>query len=65
MSDGAGARILVVDDVPANVRMLGGMLKTRGYEVISAGGGREGVEKSASERPDRSEERRVGKECRL
>ena len=52
MSEGKGARILVVDDVAANVRMLAGMLKTRSYEVITAGGGREGLEKSLSERPD-------------
>ena len=30
------ARILVVDDVPENVRLLGAVLTPRGYEVISA-----------------------------
>ena len=46
------ARILVVDDVPANVRMLSGMLRTRGYEVLTAAGGQEGIDKALAERPD-------------
>jgi adenylate cyclase len=46
------ARILVVDDVPANVRMLSGMLRGRGYEVLTAANGAQAIEKSLSERPD-------------
>jgi adenylate cyclase len=46
------ARILVVDDVPANVRMLAGILKPRGYEVLTAGSGREGLERAMKELPD-------------
>jgi len=45
-------RILVVDDVAANVRMLTGILKARGYCVITAASGQEGIDKSLSERPD-------------
>ncbi|MEO7741439.1 MAG: response regulator [Usitatibacter sp.] len=45
-------RVLVVDDVPSNVRMLAGLLKARGYEVITAASGQEGLDKSLSERPD-------------
>ena len=54
MSEGAPetARVLVVDDLPANVRVLAAALKARGYEVATAASGREGLEKSLSERPD-------------
>ena len=50
--EGRAARILVVDDVPANVRMLAGLLKGRGFEVLTAGGGQEGLDKAFSESPD-------------
>jgi adenylate cyclase len=33
------ARILVVDDVPENVRLLQALLEPRGYEVVVAGDG--------------------------
>ena len=46
------ARILVADDVPANLRILAGLLKANGYEVASASNGRECLEKLASEKPD-------------
>jgi class 3 adenylate cyclase/CheY-like chemotaxis protein len=45
-------RILVVDDVPANVRMLSGMLRPRGFEVLTAAGGREGLDRAVAEKPD-------------
>ncbi|MEO7744264.1 MAG: response regulator [Usitatibacter sp.] len=48
----ATARILVVDDVPANVRMLAGILKPRGYEVLTAGSGTEGLDRATKELPD-------------
>lgn len=44
--------LLVVDDIPANVRVLADMLTFSGYRVVTAGGGREGLEKVASEKPD-------------
>ena len=34
------ASILVVDDTPANLQMLAGMLKDRGYKVRPVPGGR-------------------------
>ena len=36
MSSERAARILVVDDVPENVRLLEAVLTPRGYEVVSA-----------------------------
>lgn len=43
--------LLVVDDIPANVRVLADMLTFSGYRVVTAGGGREGLEKVTSEKP--------------
>ncbi len=34
-SDETG-RVLVVDDTPANVRLLSGILKVAGYDVVTA-----------------------------
>jgi CheY-like chemotaxis protein len=52
MSGHEGARILVVDDVPENVRLLEAVLASRGYEVISATDGRAALELAESARPD-------------
>ena len=53
MTAGAkSSRILVVDDVPSNVRMLAGLLKTRGFEVLTAASGQEGLDKTFTESPD-------------
>jgi len=46
------ARILVVDDVPANVRLLEAVLAAQGYEVVAAGDGGEALEAVASQQPD-------------
>jgi len=46
------ARILVVDDVEANVRLLEAKLAAEYYEVISAGDGPSALAKAASEKPD-------------
>ena len=46
------ARILVVDDVAMNVKMLADILTFKGYQVITAAGGKEGLVKVESERPD-------------
>jgi DNA-binding response OmpR family regulator len=53
-SDGrAGpAKILVVDDLPQNVKLLADLLAVKGYAVVTAGSGREGLEKLDAERPD-------------
>ena len=39
-------RILVVDDTPANVRLLEAVLRPRGYEVLTAGSGPEALDGS-------------------
>jgi PAS domain S-box-containing protein len=45
-------RILVVDDEPANVEWLEGVLKPAGFSVITARGGQEGIDLAKSERLD-------------
>src|SRR6266536_4820372 len=49
---GDGARILVVDDVPENVRLLEAVLVPRGYDVVSAIDGRVALELAESAKPD-------------
>ena len=51
MSQGP-ARILVVDDTPANVKLLVDVLSARGFEVSSAVNGEEALAKVAQEMPD-------------
>ena len=46
------ARILVVDDVPENVRLLEAVLEAQGYDVVSATDGRAALELAASASPD-------------
>jgi adenylate cyclase len=46
------ARLLVVDDVPQNGRLLEAMLTPHGYSVTLAYSGGEGLEKVRTERPD-------------
>jgi adenylate cyclase len=46
------ARILVVDDVPENVRLLEALLEPCGYEVIAATDGRTALELADAEQPD-------------
>ena len=46
------ARILCVDDAPLNLSTLDALLSPRGYEVVSAGSGRQALEKIATERID-------------
>ena len=38
-------RILVVDDMPVNVRLLAGILKLAGYDVVTASSGREALDR--------------------
>ena len=49
---GPTAKILVVDDTPANIRVLDAVLTPRGYRLISASSGPEGLAKLLAERPD-------------
>jgi DNA-binding response OmpR family regulator len=46
------ARILVVDDAPANVKLLEQVLLLAGYEPVTASSGREGLAKLAAGKPD-------------
>ena len=48
----ASAKILVVDDTPLNVKMLADVLTFKGYQVVTAASGAEGLAKVESERPD-------------
>lgn len=45
-------RILIVDDDPWILRMISALLDKRGYEVITASDGEEGLEKAVRVRPD-------------
>jgi putative two-component system response regulator len=46
------ARILVVDDMPENLDILGGLLEPEGYSVDTAKDGQEAVEKALADPPD-------------
>ncbi len=46
------AKLLVVDDMPMNVKMLADVLTFKGYRVVTAAGGNEGLAKVVSEKPD-------------
>ena len=52
MSGTDTGRILVVDDVPANVRLLEAMLLPHGFDVVSAVEGRAALELAGSAKPD-------------
>jgi adenylate cyclase len=45
-------RILVVDDTPANVKLLADVLTFKGFQVETAASGREGLDKLAATAPD-------------
>lgn len=46
------ARILVVDDTPANVKLLADLLTFKGYSVVTAASGEEALKRVAADRPD-------------
>ncbi|MCB2225466.1 MAG: PAS domain S-box protein [Desulfarculaceae bacterium] len=46
------SKVLVVDDNPADVELVHGILGTRGCEIIEARGGEEGIEIALREKPD-------------
>jgi DNA-binding response OmpR family regulator len=52
MTSERAGRILVVDDVRENVRLLEALLTSRGYEVVSAADGREALALVEAEQPD-------------
>jgi len=45
-------KVLVVDDTPLNVKILADVLTFKGYQVVTASGGQEGLAKVKSEKPD-------------
>ena len=47
-----GKKILIIDDDPDFVRTTGIVLRSAGYEILEAYSGKEGLEKSKSEKPD-------------
>ncbi len=47
-----GKKILIIDDDPDFVQTTGIVLKSAGYEVLKAFSGKEGLEKSKSDKPD-------------
>jgi adenylate cyclase len=52
MSEGERAKILVVDDIPENVRLLEAVLAPEGYDIVTAGDGAAALAVVESERPD-------------
>jgi adenylate cyclase len=48
----APAKILVVDDVPQNVKLLADLLSVKGYAVATAASGAEALQQVERERPD-------------
>ena len=46
------ARVLVVDDIEANVRLLQAKLEVEYYEVLTASSGAQALEMAALEQPD-------------
>jgi twitching motility two-component system response regulator PilH len=44
--------VLIVDDSPTEVHVLGGYLKKHGFEIATASEGREGIEKARELKPD-------------
>lgn len=51
-TDESTAHILVVDDLPANTRVLEALLTREGYRVTCAANGEQALEEVAKERPD-------------
>jgi DNA-binding NtrC family response regulator len=45
-------RILIIDDTPANIRLLTDALEPRGYEILAAASGDAGLKIAARARPD-------------
>lgn len=45
-------KVLIIDDDPDFVKSTGTVLKSGGYEVVEAYSGKEGLEKSKTEKPD-------------
>jgi DNA-binding response OmpR family regulator len=48
----AGEKILCIEDEPQMIDLIKLILETKGYEVLGAEGGQQGLEMMRSERPD-------------
>ncbi len=48
----AGEKILLIDDETDFIQLLALDIKKKGYQVVTAGNGEEGLEKARSEKPD-------------
>lgn len=48
----ASKKVLIVDDDPDFLRSTGTILRSAGYRVVEASSGKEGLEKSKTEKPD-------------
>ena len=46
------ALVLIVDDSPTEVHVLGGYLKKHGFDIVAAADGREGIDKARVLSPD-------------
>ncbi len=49
---GAGVKILAIDDDPMALELTGAILKTEGYQILSATGGEEGITLAKAELPE-------------
>jgi adenylate cyclase len=52
MSAGTIARMLIVDDTPLNLKLLGDLLQAKGYAVTTASDGEEALARLAADMPD-------------
>jgi adenylate cyclase len=52
MSGDGNATILVVDDIPENVRLLDAVLAPRGYDMLTSVSGKEALDRVATAQPD-------------
>ncbi|GAH74276.1 unnamed protein product [marine sediment metagenome] len=50
--EGAGRKILVVDDIPENIRLVKKVLEARGYKVIGVQTGEDAINAAQTEIPD-------------
>src|SRR5438309_4367772 len=48
----APAKVLVVDDTPLNIKLLGDLLAVKGYSVTTAANGEEALKRLAADTPD-------------
>src|ERR1051325_3266248 len=52
IAGGTGARILVIEDKPANLELMTYLLNAFGHSVLAAGNGLDGVQLASRERPE-------------